>query len=200
MRVERRVIGRRDEHEIGAGRGEFVDARRVGQRCHHRLALRRTRGDRGALDREVLTRESRCSAVCSGRRSARSPRRGLSRRPPSCPTTGAPPRRRRRPRRTARRHRWRPSRRPNSAASWAVELTRGCQPARPCDTWSRVAMALETWNGSVWVTVATGISPMCCSDRGDACRDQDGVAAAGQPPRRDLARAVRAGASGCRRW
>ena len=53
------------------------------------------------------------------------------------------------------------SRRPNSAASWAVELTRGCQPARPCDTWSSVAMALERWNGSVWVTVATGIRPMC---------------------------------------
>ena len=52
------------------------------------------------------------------------------------------------------------SRRPNSSASCGVPLTLTCQPARPWETKSRVAMAFETWNGSVWVTVATGISPM----------------------------------------
>ena len=52
-------------------------------------------------------------------------------------------------------------RRPNNAASWAVALTRGCQPARPWETKSSVAMAFETWNGSVCVTVATGTNPMC---------------------------------------
>ena len=49
---------------------------------------------------------------------------------------------------------------PNSSASCGVPLTRTCQPARPCETKSSVAMAFETWNGSVWVTVATGIRPM----------------------------------------
>ena len=50
--------------------------------------------------------------------------------------------------------------RPNSAASCAVPLSRTRQPARPCEIWSSVAIAFETWNGSVWVTVATGIRPM----------------------------------------
>ena len=51
-RVERRIICRSDEHKIRAGGGEFVDTRRVGQRCHHRLPLGRTRRDRGAFHRK----------------------------------------------------------------------------------------------------------------------------------------------------
>src|SRR5271170_3868688 len=53
----RGIICWRDEGEIATGGGEFVDARRVGQRCHHRLALGWTRGDRGPLDREVFPGE-----------------------------------------------------------------------------------------------------------------------------------------------
>ena len=52
------------------------------------------------------------------------------------------------------------SRRPNKSASCGVPLTRTCQPALPCEMKSSVAMAFETWNGSVCVTVATGIRPM----------------------------------------
>ena len=82
------------------------------------------------------------------------------------------------------------SRRPNSSASCAVPLTRTCQPARPCETKSSVAMALETWNGSVWVTVATGISPMWFGHRRHSRGDQHRVGAARQPAGIDLGTAA----------
>ena len=53
-RIEGRIVGRRDEDQIGTGRSEFVDARRMSQRSHHRLALRWARGDRGTLYGEVF--------------------------------------------------------------------------------------------------------------------------------------------------
>ena len=38
-------------------------------------------------------------------------------------------------------------------------------------------MALETWNGSVWVVVATGTIPMLRGRGGHPGRDEDGVEA-----------------------
>ena len=74
----------------------------VREGADERLALRRPGRDRGALDAEVSCPRSRCSAACRGRRSDRWRRPGSRRRPPSCPTAGAPPRRSRRPRRRVR--------------------------------------------------------------------------------------------------
>ena len=51
------------------------------------------------------------------------------------------------------------SRRPNSEFSQGRESW-ARQPARPRLTQSRVAMALDTWNGSVCETVAVGTSPI----------------------------------------
>lgn len=50
--------------------------------------------------------------------------------------------------------------RPNSRASASVVDTPAFQPARPRLTQSKVATADETWNGSVWVVVTVGTSPI----------------------------------------
>jgi hypothetical protein len=156
-RLQRVVVVRRDEDQIGTARGELVDRRRVGQGGDHGLTLRRARGDRGALDREVLADEVDVvqlvavtnRPVATSRMTASSSHLSQSRRTTSTASEASsnrstPPM----------------SRRPNRSASCEVPLTRTCQPARPCDMKSSVAMAFETWNGSAWVTVATGISPM----------------------------------------
>ena len=124
-----------------------------------RWPWRRTRGDRGALDREVLTREvdvvqfvpidepSGCDVADDGVVL------------PAVPEPGGPPQpRRNRPRRTDRPPRI--SRRPNRSASCVVPLTRTSQRGRLRETKSSVAMAFETGKGSVLVMVATGIRPM----------------------------------------
>ncbi len=51
------VVLRGDEDQIGTARGELVDRVRVREGGHDRLALRRARRDRRALDREVLACE-----------------------------------------------------------------------------------------------------------------------------------------------
>ena len=51
-------------------------------------------------------------------------------------------------------------------------------------------MALEMWNGSVWVTVATGIEPDVAGHRRDPRGDQHGVGPAGEPARLDLGTAA----------
>ena len=55
-------------------------------------------------------------------------------------------------------------------------------------------MAFETWNGSVWVTVATGISPMCRVT--GAMRAATSTASARPASRRGL---IRLAATGLRR-
>src|ERR1700736_6067943 len=55
--AHRSIIGRRNKGEIATGGSEFVDTWCMSQRCHHRLPLRWTRGDRGSLDREVFSGE-----------------------------------------------------------------------------------------------------------------------------------------------
>ncbi len=54
---QRCIVLGRDEHDIGAGGCEFIHRAGVCQCRDHRLALRRTRRDRRALDREVLSEE-----------------------------------------------------------------------------------------------------------------------------------------------
>ena len=100
-----RGVVRGDEADVGARGDESVGRVAVAERGDDRLALRRPRCDRRALHREPRPPRSRCSAVCLGRRTARWPRRGSRRRPPSCPTAGGAPRRSRRPRRAGRRDR-----------------------------------------------------------------------------------------------
>ena len=51
------VVLRCDEDQIRTARGELVNRQCVSECRHDGLALRRTRGDRGPLDREVLTCE-----------------------------------------------------------------------------------------------------------------------------------------------
>ena len=53
------------------------------------------------------------------------------------------------------------------------------QPARPVLTQSRVATFLDTWNGSVWVVVTTGTSPIDCVTGATRAR----ASRASRPPR-----------------
>ena len=127
-----RGVVRGDEADVGAAAMSGVRPLAVAQRGDDRLALRRSRRDRRSLDREPRCPRSRCSAACSGRRTGRWRRRGSRRRPPSCPTAGAAPRRSRRPRRAASsrgfgtpgaRPKWR------AAAGLAVDLHPDAGPA-----------------------------------------------------------------------
>ncbi len=56
-RPQRVVVLRGDEDQIGTARGELVDRQCVSEGRDDGLALRRTRGDRRPLDREVLAGE-----------------------------------------------------------------------------------------------------------------------------------------------
>ena len=166
--AQRVVVTGRDEDEIGAARGEFVDRRAMRQRGDDGLALGWPRGDRRPLDREVLSGEVDVVQLVavdeSTGRDVADHRVVLPAVPqPADHLDGV----------GGLVEQVAPCRRPGgrtAAASCAVPLTRTCQPARPWETKSSVAMALETWNGSVWVTVATGISPMCGSPARPATR------------------------------
>ena len=80
-------------------RDQAVGGLSVAERGDDRLSLRRPRRDGRALDGEPRAVEVDVVQLVSVDEPARWRRRGSRRRPPSCPTVGAAPRRSRRPRR-----------------------------------------------------------------------------------------------------
>ena len=152
------VVLRRDEDEIDTARSEFVDRQLMRERGDDGLALWWPRGDRRPLDGEVLSGEVDVVQLVAVDESAG---RDVANHRVVLPAVPQP----------AHHldgvaglveqvHSGDVSAAEQLAPRAAELLIRTCQPARPWETKSSVAMALEMWNGSVWVTVATGMSPM----------------------------------------